>query len=1521
MILLIISFFLTISCFNEYVPNDGILTIKLGVGSDKLDVRSITWPHEDDPENFNKMEFFIELSQNGITLPRIYAPKGEKTLRASIQAGVYDLYMEVLHDSEPYAKGFAEEKVIIIAGEKTSVTVPMEMLFEIFTINIEVEIIGDTSDSSIIRAPEIGKTGDKITLHYYIDETAFYNILELGIKNEIIYTTDKSGEGTFIYTVNPEDAIDGMIIISALFVHSDLILDPIVFKDNRGEIPVTYGDYNNTFTNEIDTDAHNGTGVITYSSSDTDIATVNASTGAVTINKVGTVNIRADKEADDVYSGAYREYTLKINSRTVTAVGITAVNRFYDGTTIITLNGGTLQNIRTGDDIRINETGTVETASVANNKAVTVTIIGADIDNYIFQPPSLTVNITPLQLTIGTPNVTTVKTYDATTNAAVTAGTLQNLVSGDTVNVSASALYNSANVLNANQITVVYTISGAGIGNYLKPLDFTASGSITPATLSLSVSAPASALSPVEPSVPVIITTNLIGTDTATVNMSGGNRITFNNTNNILTFIDHEMEYVNTSPQTLTFTANAGSNYTSNATASLTMSIFDGLVTTRTIPVTQRNIREFNAYAATAKGLTLHYRLAENVVFETDNPYTWISIGADSGSSDVTRFTGTFDGERKSITGLTIIIDSANHNSRFGMFGGIGVSGIVRNLDLVDVNIRVQLTGTSHVGSLAGINRGTIENCFVSGKVSGGTGGGIIEMITFGGLVGDNVEGTIRRCHTDVNVSTTSVVTTSILGGVAGRNSGFISNCYSTGSVIGMRDVGGIVGRNEGGSVSGFGSVSGSVSNCYSTAVVRGQVSAGGIVGRKDLVYNVSNSVLNCIVFAEVISRSDGEDTNFGRIIGNGTIDVTNYAWNGMLVIGSTVSTDSNDRNGRALTSAALKTQNPWNTAAFQFGGNETSPWVWVNGRMPRLFFETEALPWPDYLEQTRPTENGSANNPFLIMNESDLRMVGSGQPHFGGIWSRTAHYRLMTDITMTQGNVFPIANEADPNPPFNGTFDGNGFTITGLTNTSSSFNGLFGTVGSTGVIRNLGLLDVNISGNLNTGGIAGRNQGLIENCFVTGNITGINRLGGIVGVNQGRVYNCFTIVTINGQNMVGGIVGENELNGTVENSAALGMALIGSAGSTDINIGRVSGTTTGTFRNNYAWGDMPLANRRRADINATATGKDGTPVQAAQWGNVTWWRNTVFAGTNRMSDPHWALMSKHFPPSVPAAPKGVIPGNPNEIWTIEDLSRISTGVTHNGGLWTQWANYRLMADIDFGPLPAGQNFNFEPIAAFFGGIFDGRGFTITRMVPRASGMFISLNGSGIVQNFGLLNFNFDASASAGSITDNNIGLIENCFVIGTLRSTATGASFGGIARSNQGTIRNCYSIVTITGRINVGGIAGSQNVNGRIENCVALGTAMLWSGAGTEGENFGRILGNDTGTRENNYANSAMTVLGYPVTGGTTTNINGANVSTTTPNGGFNSQNFWTNTMGWNLGVTGPWYWDTTVNLPRLRK
>ena len=383
---------------------------------------------------------------------------------------------------------------------------------DVVPFNIELSIHGkDTGDSVSFHASEdnastTGKTGDTITIYYTLADTKNNNQLVLqghGI-NETITTFDP---GTKTYTVVADHATDGAITFFATFTHSDKTIDNIAFDSNE-TVEKTYGDA--PFTRV--TTQGSGSGAITYESSEPTVASVNPTTGEVTIHKRTTspVTITAAKAEDASYSDASAFYQLSIHPKNVTITGVTAANKVYDGHTNAVVAGTPVVDGKVGTDTVsvVNGTAAFSDKNVGTGKTVTFagfTLGNNDDENYHLsaQPANATANITPLKLTINNPTLDTEKEHDGNTTAEVTAGTFTNLVSGDNVTRSATATYDNANVGTGKTITVVYSIGGADAGNYTAPDNYVVNNGVITAA-----GTPSSALDGLWWSRPVITNTN-----------------------------------------------------------------------------------------------------------------------------------------------------------------------------------------------------------------------------------------------------------------------------------------------------------------------------------------------------------------------------------------------------------------------------------------------------------------------------------------------------------------------------------------------------------------------------------------------------------------------------------------------------------------------------------------------------------------------------------------------------------------------------------------------------------------------------------------------------------------------------------------------------------------------------------------------------------------------------------------------------------------------------------------------------
>jgi len=151
-----------------------------------------------------------------------------------------------------------------------------------------------------------------------------------------------------------------------------------------------------------------------------------------------------------------------------------------------------------------------------------------------------------------------------------------------------------------------------------------------------------------------------------------------------------------------------------------------------------------------------------------------------------------------------------------------------------------------------------------------------------------------------------------------------------------------------------------------------------------------------------------------------------------------------------------------------------------------------------------------------------------------------------LTNDIEASGLFVPIGDEKHM---FSGTFDGQGHAIMGLeTADGGDFAGLFGFIGREGVVRNLRLEDVLISGRRYAGAVAGYSAGRIENCVVSGGrVIGKSdceygaATGGIVGLTDGQVNKCVNLEgEIYGKRYVGGVAG-SLCSGSIERSVSMG--------------------------------------------------------------------------------------------------------------------------------------------------------------------------------------------------------------------------------------------------------------------------------------------------------------------------------------------------------------------------------------------
>ena len=266
--------------------------------------------------------------------------------------------------------------------------------------------------------------------------------------------------------------------------------------------------------------------------------------------------------------------------------------------------------------------------------------------------------------------------------------------------------------------------------------------------------------------------------------------------------------------------------------------------------------------AASCTGGCEGYELMNNLDFEdadgdgaADDKSIWAEGAAAAGVPDAVadgwvlisgRFTATFEGNNYTISNLYINRSSADN---VGLFRVLGAGGNVRNLGIEGGSVR----GRNRVGGLVGENiGGTISDCHATVNVTA-------SRNDVGGLVGENEGGTITNSYATGTVTGSGLTT----GGLVGwNNGGAIRASYATGNVMGSgNNVGGLVGANEGGAIRA----------CYATGNSNGGGNVGGFAGANKKKGTTNATISACYVVGNV----RGSGNNVGGLVGENAATIS----------------------------------------------------------------------------------------------------------------------------------------------------------------------------------------------------------------------------------------------------------------------------------------------------------------------------------------------------------------------------------------------------------------------------------------------------------------------------------------------------------------------------------------------------------------------------------------------------------------------------------------------------------------------
>lgn len=484
---------------------------------------------------------------------------------------------------------------------------------------------------------------------------------------------------------------------------------------------------------------------------------------------------------------------------------------------------------------------------------------------------------------------------------------------------------------------------------------------------------------------------------------------------------------------------------------------------------------------------------------------------------------------------------------------------------------------------------------------------------------------------------------------------------------------------------------------------------------------------------------------------------------------------------------------------------------------------------------------DGSVETPYQIEDCSDLQAINS---HLSSYFVLNHDIDCSATTGWNGGSGFNKLGGVVT--PFTGSLDGQGYVIQDLymNRPGELYVGMFSWIGGAGVVKNLGLVDVDINGTTGfIGAIVSYNVGTLTKVYTTGAIHGGNYAAGIVGYeDDGTVTDAYSNVTITSSGSYsGGIVGYF-WSGTITRTYAVGHLSGGSVGGA---VGlSVFGTASSTFFN--------------TETTGTGSSEGGTGKTTAEM-----MTQGTFEGWNFDVDGHGTIGS------------WIMAGYPHlqmehrtTITSLAELQMMNIDLD---------ADYILSDDIDAASTAIwNSGAGFDPVGdanpdgVQFAGTFDGQGHTIDGLfihLPETNyvGMFgvaenttithVNLTDVDIVGDLdvgavvgGLFTGTASKLMSSGSVTANGLvggvigSIVGGASTLSESYSSATvdasaGDTAGGLVGANQGTISNSYAVGSVSGNSSIGGLVG-ENFLGTVTKCYAVGQIL------TEDPTRGGVVG-----------------------------------------------------------------------------
>ncbi|MEH2554520.1 filamentous hemagglutinin family protein [Bradyrhizobium algeriense] len=641
--------------------------------------------------------------------------------------------------------------------------------------------------------------------------------------------------------------------------------------------------------------------------------------------------------------------------------------------------------------------------------------------------------------------------------------------------------------------------------------------------------------------------------------------------------------------------------------------------------------------------------------------------------------------------------------------------------------------------------------------------------------------GLISYLGTGAAVSNIGVIGATVTGGTAvgaivGSNYGAVTNVYSSGSVTATNaGAGGLVGYNFQ-----------TVSNGYSSSTVSGPLYVGGAVGLNNIASlgggNVSAGAISQVYATGAVTGTGGSPSAIGGLVGFNGNSITQSYWDSY-----TTGRASGVGSGGSAGATAV-TSDPAQSAAANYAfkqiaysdfdfvpGNTSTGWFLVDGRT-RPFGQWEYS-----------TNIANAHQLQLMAMNLDVSYTLASNIDFSSGLAVGGKYPGMWSAS----GFSPIGDYSNQ---FAGGFDGQGRVISNLAIDlpSTNYVGLFGYAGAGAALSNVSLQAATVAGAARVGILAGMSRGTISNASATGTVTAGGYGGGLAGESSGSVASSWAAVAVAGttttSSSMGGLIGWNNVDGTIQDSYAIGNVTAGTAGT---RAGGLAGNNNGSILRSYATGAVSGGSQ---GVGGLVGFNSGTPpatiVESYATGAVT---ATAFAGGLVGINTVGASVSKSYATGAVTA-------------TAAATASTAGGlIGSNSGAVTQ--SYATGAVNATSALAA------TTVAA--GGLIGINSSTGTVTQSYATGAAVSV-------------VSVSGTSTAGGLIGRNVGgaAVMQSYAVGAATATAAAgtAMAGGLigSHSSTGTVTQTYatgavSAISPSGTAMAGGLIGSATGTGAV--------------------------------------------------------------------------------------------------------